>query len=332
MVVRAPPVGLGLGEAVDQADQAGRREEGALDVVSGAALHPALMHDPKGGDCGHEGDRNVDQQTPAPRRVLGQEAAEQDADGSSCSRDRPVGAERLCPLLRVGLKGDGQDRERGGSHQGRECTLERPCTEQQPLGGGQAAEGGCRREADEPHHEHPLAPPEVGDPTSQEEQPAKGKGVCGDDPLTVGHRDVQVPLCRREGDRHDRGVQHHHQLGHHDDSQDRPTSGIGSGQRVVRCGGGHGISFGWVSTWSGHCMTGMGRRAPSVPNKSAGPRRPNRRSAGRRMPGSDLIGTAGHRRVDPHGYLCHCVWPPAEPGSRRGSAVAHVPPKPKEHR
>ena len=53
----APSVAFGLGEAVDQADQAERGEDGSGHVVPGRALGPALVHDEDGPDGGEDGDR-----------------------------------------------------------------------------------------------------------------------------------------------------------------------------------------------------------------------------------------------------------------------------------
>ena len=109
----APAVALRLGEAVDEADQAQRREQRSGHVVPGRARGPALVHDEDRPDGGEDGDRDVDQQAPAPRDVLGEHAPEQDADRSPGTRDGAVGTERLGPLLGVVLERDGQDGQGG---------------------------------------------------------------------------------------------------------------------------------------------------------------------------------------------------------------------------
>ncbi len=158
-----------------------------------------------------------DEQAPAPGGVLRQEAARQHTDRPACARHRPESAEGLGALCRVALEGDRQDGKRRRGHQRREGPLQRPGPEQHGLVDGEAAQGRSSRESHQADHEHPPATPEVGDAAPEEEKPTEGQRVGRDHPLPVRHRDAERSLRRGQGDRDDRGVQYHHQLGddHH---------------------------------------------------------------------------------------------------------------------
>ncbi len=225
---RAPAVGAGLGEPVDEGEQAAGDGHRTGEVVAVVGRGPALRDVAEGGHGGHDGDRHVDQQGPAPRGELGQEAAEDEADGGAAAGDAAVDGEGPRPLLGLG-EGHGEQRERGGRHDGGERTLQGAGAEEHGRVLGQAAERRGAGEADQADHEHALAPEVVGDAAAEEQQPGEGEGVGRQHPLAVGRRDVQGPLGRRQGDDHHRGVEHHHELGHGDDGQGPEALGVEAG-------------------------------------------------------------------------------------------------------
>jgi hypothetical protein len=139
-------------------------------------------------------------------------------DRRAAAGDPAVHAEGLGPLGRLG-EGDGDQGEGGRRHEGGEPTLQRPGPEQHGRVLGDAAERGGEGEADQADDEHALTAHEVGDPAAEQQQATEGQGVGGDDPLAVVDRDVQRLLGRRQGDRHDRRVEHDHQLGDGDNRQ-----------------------------------------------------------------------------------------------------------------
>ena len=189
---RGPAVGLGPGEAVDEGQQTARRGHRARHVVAGPPLRPALAHQPAGRArpramaIGH-----VDEQRPAPRHVLGEQSAEDQADGGAAAGDGAVHAEGPGPLPGLG-EGDGDQRQGGGSHHRRHGALQGPGAEEHGRVLGQAAEGGGAGEAQQAEHEHALATQVVGDPAPEQQQSAEGQGVGGHHPLLS----LVAEMCR----------------------------------------------------------------------------------------------------------------------------------------
>src|SRR5205085_2054313 len=68
-------------------------------------------------------DRDIDEEDPAPARPVGQQPAGDHADGRRRPAHGAVDPEGAVPLLTLG-EGDGEDRERGRSHQGGAEALE----------------------------------------------------------------------------------------------------------------------------------------------------------------------------------------------------------------
>ncbi len=62
----------------------------------------ALPDDARGAKRGENGDGHVDEQRPAPRRELGEEATEDEADGGTAAGDAAVDGEGTRPLLGLG--------------------------------------------------------------------------------------------------------------------------------------------------------------------------------------------------------------------------------------
>jgi hypothetical protein len=133
-------------------------------------------------------------------------------------------------------------------------TLQAAGRVEQHGGRGDAAEGRGRGEADQADDEDALAADEVGDASAEQQQAAEGQGVGRDDPLAVGVADVEVALRRGQGDVHDRGVEHDHQLGDRDHAEGEPAPRIG-----CRCSGHDGPheEKGW-----GDCRAAPTRSAP----------------------------------------------------------------------
>jgi hypothetical protein len=223
------------GEAVDQGDQTEGGQDHARDVERGAvAAALRLTDDEVRTGRSDDGERDVHEERPAPVQVLGEEAAQDQTDGTAAAGDRAVDAERLGALLGIG-EHHGEQGERGGREQGSEDTLERSGAEHHRLVGGRTAQRGGHGEAAQAHDEGLLAAPQVGYPAAEQEQTAEGEGVGRDDPLPVAVGDAQVLLGGGQGDVHDGGVQDDHQLGQRDEDERFPAAGVRRGRRSAEC-------------------------------------------------------------------------------------------------
>ena len=95
-----PGVRLGVREAVDEREQAARREQRARDVDARAGRLRLVGQQAERGDGGRQREQQVHVQAPAPGQDLGEDAAEQQADGRAGAGDRAEDAERLAALDR----------------------------------------------------------------------------------------------------------------------------------------------------------------------------------------------------------------------------------------
>ena len=84
---------------------------------------------------------------------------------------------------------------------------------------GEAAGERGEREDDEPDHEHPPAPEQVGRASAEQEEPSEGERVGVHDPREVVAGEVQVRANRRQRDIHDRGIDHDDELRHRQEHQ-----------------------------------------------------------------------------------------------------------------
>ena len=95
-----PAVGLGVREAVDEGEQAGRDEQVPGTSSLGRSAARAVREQEQPADEGDAGEDQVDEHRPAPVGVLGEEAAEQQTDRGAGTGDGAEDAERLAALLR----------------------------------------------------------------------------------------------------------------------------------------------------------------------------------------------------------------------------------------
>jgi hypothetical protein len=241
----APAEVVALDQRVDQRDEAARDEQRAGDVEAAGALVPALRHEAQGADDGEHGDRHVHEQHPAPGRVLGQDAAQDETDGRAAGGDGRPDAERAV-ALRALREDDGQQGQRRGGHERAAQALHEAGDDEQAQVAGEPAEQGGDREQHGAEQEH-LAPAEpVGQLAAEQQEAAEGEGVAGDDPRQVVlalHLEGAGDVGQR--DVHDRGVEHDHELADGEHEQGEALADLAS-VRVderfrpgVRCGGGH---------------------------------------------------------------------------------------------
>jgi len=182
-----------------------------------------VLEQAQAADRGRHGERDRDEQAPAPVEHLGQRAAEQEPERPARTGDRAEDPERLRALRRVGER-RGEDRERGRSEQRAEGPLERAGGDEQPEVLRGTAERGCTGEAEQAGDEGPLAPERVGDAAAEQQQAPERQRVRRDDPLAVAVGEAQILLRGRQGDVHDRHVEHDEQLGEADHGQDQPAA------------------------------------------------------------------------------------------------------------
>ena len=107
-------------------------------------------------------DRRVDEEDPLPADVLGEHAAEKNADGGARAGDRAEDAERLVALRSLRER-DERDREDRGREDRAAGALQRARGDQHPVRVGEAAEEREDSEEGEPDHEEPAPPEQVAD-------------------------------------------------------------------------------------------------------------------------------------------------------------------------
>ena len=174
-----------------------------------------------------EAERHVDEERPAPRADVGEQAAEDEADGGAARGD---GAEEGEGAVAGGVVGSARGEQgqhaRGG---------ERRADALQGAGGdeltgrlGEPAERGGDGEDRQPDLEGTQAPEDVSEPAAEEQQPAEGEGVGVEHPRQGGRAEAEVGVDAGEGDVHDGGVEHDHQLR---DQHDRDAGGGAAGLR-----------------------------------------------------------------------------------------------------
>jgi hypothetical protein len=103
-----------------------------------------------------------------------------------------------------------------------------------------ASGSGRRGEARHAGQEQPLAPEDVSEAATEQQQAAERHRVCRDDPLPVRAGEMQRGLCMRQSDAHDRRVESHHQLrGSQDGKDPPPVLRLAGRERHLRAGHHH---------------------------------------------------------------------------------------------
>src|SRR5690348_12578285 len=199
---RVPAAGLGAGQPEDEQEQPGGDQDGAgqvdLGPVRRAVPAPQERRRPDQPDGGKG---QVDIQRPAPVQVLGQQAAEQQADRAGDPGDRAEDRERAA-AGRAASERRGDDRQRGRGEQRPERALGGPPS-------GQDSEvrrrAGQRRRGGEPGqagHEGAVAAEPVRQLPAEQQQAAERQRIGGYHPLAVRVGERQPPLRRRQRDVH----------------------------------------------------------------------------------------------------------------------------------
>jgi hypothetical protein len=153
-----------LREAVDEREQAGRGGQRAGDVEprAVAALRPDVVQQRSAPIAAGTANSRFTYRHQRQDSVLGEHAAEQQADRAAAAGDRAEDAERLAALGRVGER-RGQQRQRRGREQRAERALQRRGRRRARRSSGGAAERRGDGEAEQAADERPLAAEEVAE-------------------------------------------------------------------------------------------------------------------------------------------------------------------------
>jgi hypothetical protein len=100
-------------------------------------------------------------------------------------------------------------------------------SEQPALAVRESAEQRGEREHDNPGNEDSSPAENVAGPAAQQQETAEGERVGVDDPLQARAGEAERVLNVRQGDVHDGGVEHHHQLGRGDDHKGKAEAALG---------------------------------------------------------------------------------------------------------
>ena len=187
------------------------------------------------GDRGADPDGDVDDEDPRPAEDVGQDAAEEQAEGAAGAGDRAPDAHRAGAILALG-EGGGDDRQRRGGDQGGAEALHAAGDDQHLARVGQGVGGRRRAEERDADEEQPAAADEVGGAAAEEQEAAEHQRVGVDDPLQLLGAQIEIGLDRRQGDVDDRRVEHDHELREADDDEGGPagTGGEGVGHEGER--------------------------------------------------------------------------------------------------
>jgi hypothetical protein len=156
-----------------------------------------------GEEDGRERERQVDEEDPAPRDPLDDDAAERrsaDRDHAREGGPEPDGA------ARVGAVRLPEERQAVGRHEGTCDPLQRPGRDQDAAGGRRACERRSGGEADDPEHERLTASAAIADRTGRQIEGRERERVGEKDPLLAGEAEAEVAVDRRQRDDDDARV------------------------------------------------------------------------------------------------------------------------------
>ena len=206
------PGGLGSGEREHQQRQSGGHGQRAGNVEPPAFAARRLGEHARGGERSRRAQRDVDEEHRRPPERLDEHAAQHPPRGAAAGRRGRPPADRA-PARRRRIERGGEERERGGRERGGSHALDRARRHQRHRTGRERT--GERRDPEhrEPGREQPPLAEQVACPARHDQQAAEGERVRAQDPLQAGRGEPERPLDLGQGDRHDRHVEHHQELG-----------------------------------------------------------------------------------------------------------------------
>lgn len=202
-----------------QAD-GGQHGPDLVEMRSGAAV--GLFLDPAHAQENgrHQHDLGGEDETPG--EVGGDPATDQRSDcdaGPGQAADDPVGDGPVPALVGPGHESG----ERRKDQRRAESFDHRPADGEHPQDRGHSGEGGARGVHDQPDAEHLAASEHVSEFPTRDHEGCHDEGVEGDDGLNRGDLGVEVLDQLTDRDVHDRGVEHHQELGRTEDDQSPPS-------------------------------------------------------------------------------------------------------------
>ena len=141
--------------------------------------------DRRGEDQDDGGERQVDEEHPGPARVLGEDAAEEDAGGAAGRCGGAVEGERLGQLLRGGAEDREQQGECGGGDERGAGALHGAADELDGHGVARPAVEGTDGEDRPADAEDAAGAEQVGQPAAEQQQAAERDDVGVEDPAEV---------------------------------------------------------------------------------------------------------------------------------------------------
>ena len=180
-------------------------------------------------------DRQIDQEAPVPRQIVGQPAAECRADRRRRDNRQSIQRECLCPLL--DRKCVGEDRLLGRCHAATTNALDDTRNQHHAERGGHRTHHRGTGEDSDASHVEALAADHVGQPAADRQHDGVGNQIAGDDPGALVEAGCQTAGDVAQRDIYDRDVEHLHEGRDRDDHRDQPGTAIaGSGARQARIG------------------------------------------------------------------------------------------------
>ena len=225
-----------LDQAVDQRREAAGDEDGAGDVEAAWRSRPCSRARSAARRRRRGPRRDVHEQHPAPVEVLGEHAAEDEAERGAAGGDGGEDAERPVALGAL-LEDDRQQRQRGRRHERAAEALHEPGDDEQLLRLREAAGERGDGEQHGPGDEDGAAAEAVGELAAEQQEAAEGQRVAGDDPRQVAvGAEAEAVADVLEGDVHDGGVEDDHELAEGDDDEGEVLVDL-SDRAGGRCGG-----------------------------------------------------------------------------------------------
>ena len=194
-----------LDERVGDPDEADGDEARADEVEGRAAVRLAVVAAP--GQREHDGEgreRHVDQEDPAPRDRLHDDAAERRPAHGREAREGGPEADRPARLARPGHP---EQREARRRQHGAADSLQRPAADQHPLARRERGEQRCQGEEDDADDERAPEADPVADRAADEVEGRERERVRQVDPLLTAEAEPEVLLHPRQRHDHDGRVE-----------------------------------------------------------------------------------------------------------------------------
>ncbi len=218
------PAGLvPVHDRVDGEHERCRHRDCARDVEpTGGRLAAVTREEHHGEHEDGDADRQVHEEDPVPAEHVREDSPEQNARGAATGEDEADDAHRLGALGRLGE--EDHDQREGHNRDDRAAeALDGACADQELLRGGKTARERGEREDGDADQEEAAMPVQVAQPSAEQEEAAEREQIGVHDPGERGLREAEIVLDRRQGDVHDRRVEHDHEIAEAEDEEREPA-------------------------------------------------------------------------------------------------------------